>query len=196
MLERMAFLPLKEFRHSPEQSRDYMVRAHWALYVDNYLEAFHIPFIHASLNEVINYETYAYELYDGLNLQLAESKGNDHVFSLPSDHQDAGRAISAYYWWVFPNMMFNFYPWGLSINVVKPLAMDLTKVSFIRYIWDDSKLGLGAGGDLDRVEREDEAVVEAVQKGVQSRFYDRGRFSPKREIGTHHFHRLLAERLK
>ncbi|MFX8331671.1 SRPBCC family protein, partial [Acinetobacter baumannii] len=33
---------------------------------------------------------------------------------------------------------------------------------------------------------------EAVQKGVKSRFYDRGRFSPKREVGTHHFHQLLA----
>jgi len=36
-------------------------------------------------------------------------------------------------------------------------------------------------------------VVEAVHKGLQSRFYKAGRFSPKREKGVHHFHRLLAE---
>ena len=47
--------------------------------------------------------------------------------------------------------------------------------------------------ELDRVEREDESIVEAVQKGVRSRLYDRGRYSPTRETGTHHFHRLLAE---
>jgi choline monooxygenase len=46
------------------------------------------------------------------------------------------------------------------------------------------------------VEREDEVVVEAVQKGVKSRFYDRGRFSVKREQGVHHFHRLLARALE
>jgi choline monooxygenase len=51
----------------------------------------------------------------------------------------------------------------------------------------------GAGSGLDRVEREDEAVVEAVQRGVQSRFYNRGRYSPKREQGVHHFHRLLVK---
>jgi choline monooxygenase len=39
---------------------------------------------------------------------------------------------------------------------------------------------------------EDEEVVESVQRGVSSRLYDRGRFSPRREVGTHHFHHLLA----
>ncbi|MDH5404602.1 MAG: aromatic ring-hydroxylating dioxygenase subunit alpha, partial [Candidatus Heimdallarchaeota archaeon] len=42
------------------------------------------------------------------------------------------------------------------------------------------------------VEREDENIVEQVQLGVNSVLYDRGRFSPKREKGVHHFHRLLA----
>ena len=50
----------------------------------------------------------------------------------------------------------------------------------------------GAGADLDRVEREDESVVECVQQGVRSRIYERGRYSPSREQGVHHFHRLLA----
>jgi choline monooxygenase len=92
-------------------------------------------------------------------------------------------------------MMFNFYPWGLSINVVKPMGIGLTKVSFIRYVWDETKISEGAGAELDRVEREDEQVVELVHKGLKSRVYTQGRFSPRREIGTHQFHRLLASRL-
>jgi choline monooxygenase len=43
------------------------------------------------------------------------------------------------------------------------------------------------------VEREDEAIVESIQRCVRSRLYDRGRNSPTREAGVHHFHRLLAE---
>jgi choline monooxygenase len=39
---------------------------------------------------------------------------------------------------------------------------------------------------------EDEEVVESEQRGVASRLYNRGRFSPRREVGTHHFHHLLA----
>ena len=42
------------------------------------------------------------------------------------------------------------------------------------YISDASKLGKGAGADLERVELEDEAVVESVQKGIRSRFYSMG----------------------
>ena len=30
--------------------------------------------------------------------------------------------------------MFNVYPWGVSVNVVKPQAVDRTKVSFTTYV--------------------------------------------------------------
>jgi len=90
-------------------------------------------------------------------------------------------------------MMFNFYPWGLSVNVVQPLSVDKTKVSFLTYIWKAEKRSQGAGGDLDKVEMEDEEIVQKVQRGVRSRFYKHGRYSVIKERGTHHFHRLLAE---
>ena len=91
--------------------------------------------------------------------------------------------------------MLNFYPWGVSVNVVKPMAVDRTRVSYLSYVWDPSRLERGAGAALDRVEREDEVIVEAVQRGVRSRLYQRGRYSPRRERGVHHFHCLLARAL-
>ena len=48
------------------------------------------------------------------------------------------------------------------------------------------------GSILDKVEKEDEEIVENVQKGVKSRFYKNGRFSPKMEMGVHHFHKLVS----
>ena len=63
----------------------------------------------------------------------------------------------------------------------------------MRGVWDAEKLDAGAGGPLDRVEMEDEAIVERVQRGVSSRLYRGGRDSPTRESGVHHFHRLLCE---
>jgi choline monooxygenase len=89
--------------------------------------------------------------------------------------------------------MLNFYPWGISVNLVKPLGVSETEVSFISYVIDESKLNSGAGGDLDTVEMEDEEVVQNVQKGIRSRFYTHGRYSVTREQGTHHFHSLIAE---
>ena len=63
-------------------------------------------------------------------------------------------------------------------------------------MWDESARDQGAGAGLDRVEREDEAIVESVQRGTRSRLYECGRYSPTRETGVHHFHRLLAEFLR
>ncbi|WP_337868503.1 aromatic ring-hydroxylating dioxygenase subunit alpha [Meiothermus sp.] len=194
--ERLGWLPFREFYFEPARARDYLVRANWALYCDNYLEGFHIPYIHASLNSAIDYSSYTTEVYDWCNLQLGVAAPGEPCFDLPKDSPDYGQRIAAYYYWVFPNLMLNFYPWGLSVNVVRPLGLELTKVSFLPYVWDASKLEAGAGAALDRVEREDEVVVEAVQKGVKSRFYDRGRFSVKREQGVHHFHRLMAMALE
>jgi choline monooxygenase len=190
--ERLNWFPLGELRYSPGRSRDYLIKAHWALYCDNFLEGFHIPFIHSSLNEALDYGSYEVELLPQGSLQIAVSKGAEGTFDLPSTSPDLGKKISAYYYWLFPNLMLNFYPWGLSVNVVKPLGPEHTRVSFRCYVSDESKLGAGAGTELDRVEREDEVVVEGVQKGVKSRFYDRGRFSVAREEGVHHFHRMVA----
>ena len=39
---------------------------------------------------------------------------------------------------------------------------------------------------------EDEEIVQSVQKGVNSAFYNTGRFSPTKEKGVHHFHSLIS----
>ncbi len=190
---RIGWLPVEQARLDATRSRDYMVQANWALYCDNYLEGFHIPFVHSALAATLDYGQYRTERFRYGNVQVGVSRGGEHTFKLPKSSPDFGKDVAGYYFWLLPNIMFNFYPWGISINIVRPLAVNRTKVSYLTYIWDESKLDKGAGASLDRVEREDEFVVEAVQKGIQSRFYDRGRYSPTREQGVHHFHTLLAE---
>jgi choline monooxygenase len=45
----------------------------------------------------------------------------------------------------------------------------------------------------DEIQQEDIAICEAVQRGLGSRAYHRGRYSPRRENGLHHFHLLWQE---
>lgn len=196
MLERIKWMPVDKLVYHPPLSKDYVVKAHWALYCENYLEGFHIPFVHASLNQVIDYGNYTTELFRYSNLQLGVNRENQLSFDLPKTSIDYGKNIGGYYFWVFPNMMFNFYPWGLSLNIVMPISLNQSKISFHTFIWDESTFNQGAGSDLNKVELEDEKVVESVQKGIQSRFYSRGRYSVKHEKGTHHFHRLVEEFMK
>jgi len=195
MMDRLAWLPVDDFVLRPELSKDYTVRAHWALYCENYLEGFHIPFVHAGLNAVIDFGNYTTELFRLSNLQLGIAKDDEDCFDLPASSPDHGRKVAAYYWFIFPNLMFNFYPWGLSINLVEPRGLAETRVRFLTYVWRPEKLNTGAGAGLDTVEHEDEDVVEAVQLGVRSRFYRHGRYSVTREQGTHHFHRLIARQM-
>ncbi|MBS1933413.1 MAG: aromatic ring-hydroxylating dioxygenase subunit alpha [Bacteroidetes bacterium] len=192
MMDRLSWLPVQDFVFHPELSKDFTVKAHWALYCENYLEGFHIPFVHAGLNAVIDFGNYTTELFKYSNLQLGIAKGNEDCFDIPESSPDYGKKVAAYYFFVFPNMMFNFYPWGLSLNIVKPVSLSECKVSFLTYIWKNAKFNTGAGSGLDTVEMEDEEVVENVQKGIRSRFYGHGRYSVAREQGTHHFHRIIS----
>ncbi len=160
------------------EKREYEIAAHWALYCENYLEGFHIPYVHKGLNAIVDYGSYKTEAFRYSSLQTA--------------YDDKG-SVAARYLFIFPNLMFNFYPWGVSVNVVRPMTPDKTAVEFWTYVRDETLLEKGAGAGLHDVEMEDEAVVESVQQGIRSRFYEHGRYSPKREQGTHHFHRLIAE---
>ncbi len=193
--DRLGGLSYETSVHDPSRSRDYLVHANWALYLDNYLEGFHIPYVHASLNDALDYGSYRTELFPRASLQVGIASGAEEAFELREASPDRGQRVAAYYFWLWPNTMFNFYPWGVSVNVVKPLASDRTKVSFLSFIRDPERFDRGAGAGLDRVEREDETVVESVQRGIRSRLYERGRYSPTRETGVHHFHRLLAAAL-
>ena len=142
---------------------------------------------------MLSSDGYDYELHRYANLQFARARDGEQAFDLPASSPDFGERVAAYYYWIFPNLMLNFYPWGLSVNIVQPQGPGRTQVLFRSYVGDPSKLGAGAGNDLDQVEKEDEDVVHQVQRGVRSRFYDRGRYSPSKERGVHHFHRLLCE---
>ena len=62
-LERVGWMPIQDFIFDPTASRDYLVKANWALYCDNYLEGFHIPFIHKDLAKTLDYSKYKSEIY-------------------------------------------------------------------------------------------------------------------------------------
>ncbi len=195
LMERLGWLPWPDFVRDPSRDRDFHFAAHWALYVENYLEGLHIPFVHPGLSRSVALEAYRYELFPHAVLQTAGARDDEPAFALPPGHPDHDRRIAAYYGWLFPNLMLNFYPWGLSLNIVEPLARDRTRVRFRSWVRDPALLGAGAGAALDEVEREDEAIVERVQRGLASRQFTRGRYSPMHERAVHHFHRLLAQAL-
>lgn len=194
---RLGFMNMESWRFAPEYSKTYGIKANWALYCDNYLEGFHIPFVHNDLGKIVDYGQYVTNLYEHMVLQIGYGNQKEIAFDLPSNHPDYGKCVTAYYYWLFPNFMLNIYKWGVQINIVKPISVDYCKVDFHYYIADEEMWERQGKDTLaEKVEREDEFVVESVQKGMNSRLYNTGRYSPKREKGVHYFHRLLSQYLE
>ena len=182
----------ERFAFDAAASRDYVFDAPWTLYVENYLEGLHVPFVHPALARALDLDGYRVEPVDDAVMQIGEAATADTALALPADHPDAARRVAAYYLWLFPTTMLNLYPWGLSVNLVEPIGATRTRVRFLSFVGDATRRSAGAGADLDRVEREDEAIVLRTAQGVRSRFYDRGRLAPGHEAGVLHLHRLLA----
>lgn len=180
------------------EHRDYTVNCNWKVCVDNYLEGYHIPIVHPGLMKEIDYPRYRCETFRYHSQQLGPVK--------PLKGDDNGERVyppgigvkEALYFWVFPNLMLNFYPDNVQTNLIVPLSHDKTLTIFEWYFHDanSAQMHERAAKAIEFshvVQLEDMHICEAVQRGLRSVTYDRGRYSVKRENGVHHFHMLLAE---
>lgn len=193
--ERFDPLGWSDYHHDPSGDRRFPLRAHWALYVENYLEGFHVPFVHPELARVLDLARYSTMPVPHGVLQVAEARDNEPAIEPPAGHPEHERRVAAWYLWLFPNLMLNLYPWGLSLNVVEPVGPRESLVRYHRFVRDPSLLASGAGANLDQVEREDQQVVESVQRGIGARMWRGGTLSPRHEQGLARFHALwLAAR--
>jgi choline monooxygenase len=78
--------------------------------------------------------------------------------------------------------------------------MSRTKVVFDFYFADASEASKARNTKSvevsERIQDEDHAICESVQRGLSSRAYGAGRLSARREAGENLFHRLLANDLR
>ncbi len=195
VMRRVGWLPLQQFTVDAGRCRDYEFAGNWMLYVENYLDSLHIPFAHPGLNQALDFSRYSTELFANGSLQLAIAAADEAAFEPPVQAPDHGLRVAAWYFWLFPNLMLNFYPWGLSLNIVEPQGVTHTRVRFMSFVWREQWLQDGAGAALHTVEMEDEALVLSVTRGMRSRLYRRGRYAPVHEAACHHFHQLLLQNL-
>jgi choline monooxygenase len=180
------------------ERRDYVVNCNWKVYVDNYLEGYHIPIVHPGLMKEIDYPRYRCETSRYHSQQLGPVKEVKAGEEKDRVYAPGNGLKEALYFWIFPNLMLNFYPDNVSMNLVVPLSHDKTLTIFEWYFHDSEsekarERAAKAIEFSDTVQQEDIHICEAVQRGLQSVTYDRGRYSVKRENGVHHFHMLLSE---
>ena len=164
----------------------YEVACNWKVYVDNYLEGYHVPHVHPGLNKLLDYRSYVTETAEWYSFQWSPLESADTLYG-------TGHAL---YYWMWPNTMLNIVPGRLQTNRIVPLGTDRCRVEFdFYYAMDESDAGKARrAADLsfsDEVQVEDLTICEDVQRGLSSGSYVPGRLNPLRENAVHHFHELL-----
>jgi choline monooxygenase len=219
-VEQIAGLRLGDLRFATR--REWTLECNWKVFVDNYLDGgYHVPFLHPSLNRILSFREYTIECEGRGCLQ---SSPIDPIDAAPHDGGDAVTASvrrgKARYFWLYPNLMLNWYEGYLDTNLVVPLGVDRVKVVFDFYFAPGADLAVDRQTDLAverqtglavdrqteanqrsievsaRIQDEDHAICESVQRGLRSRAYGAGRLSMRREAGEHAFHKLLAADLR
>jgi choline monooxygenase len=180
------------------ERRDYVINCNWKVYVDNYLEGYHIPIAHPGLMREIDYSQYRTDTFRYHSQQFAPIRAMKAEESGDRAYAPGSGAQEALYFWIFPNLMLNIYPDNVSTNLIVPLSQDKTLTIFEWFFHDIGSANVQermkkAIAFSDEVQQEDIGLCESVQRGLQSALYDRGRYSVKRENGVHHFHMLLGE---
>ena len=174
------------------ERRHYSFDCNWKVFVDNYLDGgYHVPHLHKGLDSVLDYRNYMIENGEHFCLQWSP------LVSEGAEAQTGAvrKGDRALYYWIYPNFMINWYSGAMDTNLVIPRGVDKTEVIFDFYFPDVSaaarernQASIEVG---QRIQDEDVAICKSVQRGLNSRAYNAGRLSVRREAGEHLFHRLL-----
>jgi choline monooxygenase len=180
------------------ERRHYAFDCNWKVFVDNYLDGgYHVPYLHKGLNSVLDYSRYMIENGDNFCLQWSPivTRGAE------AETGAVRKGERALYYWIYPNFMINHYEGVMDTNLVIPRGLNKTEVIFDFYFPDvtdaaernRNRASIEIG---QRIQDEDVSICKSVQGGLNSRAYNAGRLSVRREAGEHLFHRLLYKDLK
>lgn len=155
----------------------------WKVYVDNYLEGYHIPHVHPDLCDLLTFSEYHTRIDTWGSLQSSPIQASGPIYG----------AGTAWYYHLWPNTMLNILPGRMQVNTVVPVSHRRTRVVFDYFSVDG---GPSLDADMafsDHVQHEDRMICEHVQRGLESRGYERGRYSVEMEQAVWRFHALLRQ---
>ena len=199
---RWASYDLSTLRHA--ESRAYDIASNWKLAVENFIDYYHLPYVHKALNRYSAMEDH-YPIREG---DLFFGQGNARY--VPSDEAtgrlpvfpdlaDGQRSVSEAIC-LFPNLLVTLFDDNLRIILVEPNGAARCHERIEVFVSGDEAMA----PELAPVRRalverfqsfnvEDIAIVEGLQDAFATTAFDGGRLSPAFDGNIHHFHRLIAE---
>ena len=206
--ERWGDFDLSLIRHGgPDSSLSFDIACNWKLAVENYCEAYHLPWVHPGLNSYSrledHYDIAEDKLYAGQGSlvyqpRLSEDGGEFPRFpNLPDKWLKGAEYIA-----LFPNVLLGIHADHFYVGYLEPVSTDRTREYFEIYYVGDEPLGddyaaLRAANSRGwrSIFNEDLDIVERLQRGRASPAFQGGVFSPVMDGPTHCFHKWAARGL-
>ena len=162
---------------TPVVRQTHPLACNWKTYSDNYLEGYHIPFVHPALARAIDTSSYEVHVEDGWIRHSATTR--------------EGASTSGVWLYHWPNLALNLYERGMSVErwlPTGPTTCDLV----LDYCFADPTADAEVENqrDVDSSTQtclEDKAICEAVQRNLSAGAYDDGLLSPRHEVGVADF---------
>ena len=178
----------------------YDIKSNWKNVVDNFLECYHCPTAHKDFCELVDMDTYKVTTHGFYSSHMADA-GNT-----PNSAYDVSNATVKTHavWWLWPNTCIMRYPGRASMIILNIIpagpGRTLETYDFFLETKEPNEAELESIRYLDEVlQAEDIAIVESVQKGMNTPAFTQGRIvndpdgSGMSEHAVHHFHGLVLD---
>jgi choline monooxygenase len=188
---------------------EYEIAANWKLVGENFMEYYHLPWVHPGLVKVSPLK--AHHRWQGAGMYvgfctspIAANTDDGGWHGLPAlSTLDEDDATSARFVWLFPNAAVNALPNHTFLMLTRPASPSSTKEVTYLLSHPDS---IARAGDLDgevdgllafwdEVNREDIAIVERVQQGLSDLAYTGGRMCYRFEEPVHRFQNMVIDKM-
>ena len=173
-----ADIPLEQYRYHSSTSR--VMRCNWKTYADNYLENYHVAFVHPAMAQ-----------RDLVAKDARCHVGDDPRWSIQSATTRDGGLASGMYTWRWPNFAFDVFPGGVAFERFVPVTIDRTELVFDYFFDVDATDVDDIIAASEVIVDEDVMIVEATQRNLASGVYHSGLLSPRHENGLAAFHALI-----
>ncbi len=207
LAERTAGYRLEEWELA--RTGEYKVAANYKLVAENFMEYYHLPWVHPGLVKVSPLE--AHHRWQGTGMYMGfctspiapdTADGGWQSGLSPIRGLSPSDATSARFAWIFPNVAINILPNHVFVILARPASPGLTLKTTYLLTHPES-----AGGDdteqaldeltrfWDTVNREDIGIVERVQQGLSSTPFPGGRLCYRFEESLHRFQNMIIDRM-
>ena len=194
---------LAEFAPGVKAKMELVVNSNWKLAVENFLEAYHLPWVHPGLNSYSPLEKhYDIDLDENFSGQGSSSYttpggATGSISSWPADEKNF-----AEYPAVYPNTLLGLQSDHFFTMTILPVSettsLERVQLLFLGDVASSEEYAPHRQSLLEswrEVFSEDIFAVEGMQAGRQSPAYQGGVFSPVMDQHTLHFHQWIAKRL-